>query len=134
MLFQFLTQAVLTKVLTDYVASIGRTLPKDVANLILQPLGLWKTRKEAKLFREEARKAMQSTRTNRGGWFYIHYGNCGVQSFLEGLILLSLFMFVDRLFLKDRSCLPPNWRDEASGPHHTCSDAASDGLDDDGDA
>jgi hypothetical protein len=88
-------------ILTEFVAvSLGRTLPRDVTKLILVPLNLWSSRKEAEHFRLEARKAMQSTvTTDRGGWYYLHYGNCGIQSFVEGGMFF-LIWFSDNFDLK----------------------------------
>lgn len=99
--------------LTTWVREqLNKTLPLDVLKIITGHLGLWSGLDEAKTFRGEYRRAMMSTTSGeRGGWAYMHYGNCGVQKFAPYLNALS-----------------ERWLEETNTLHHTDSNSPSDGC------
>ncbi len=83
------TRAELAAVLVECVARLlRRTLPRDVALLIAARCGpAWRDEEHARRFRERARRAMQATRTAAGGFAYVHFGNCGMSSFVDPSVL-----------------------------------------------
>ncbi len=89
----FITAEELREILSRFVHKLGRHLPRDVLNLIVAQCRpwMWNSSAEAQAFRREARLAMQGTKTNHGGFAYMHYGNCGVQSYVDSRSELSYY-------------------------------------------
>jgi hypothetical protein len=95
------TAAELAAVLVQCFARlINRTLPRDVALLIAERTrpGLWRDAAHARQFRAAARKAMQATKTSLGGFAHYHYGNCGMQSFVDPADLERLTLSREKNF------------------------------------
>ena len=81
----FFTERGMSAFLTICIRKLtGKTMPKDVLGLILRYLNLFTDMRAAKDFRTKAREAMKATRSGPG-FLNMHYGNCGVQKFVENI-------------------------------------------------